>query len=109
VKGLFRQDPEHSFEDPRVSNKGSSVINLSQSFKLTSAQVDLLDRGLSFIPSHLMKKADRGSFLSDLGHFHAKVERAVFFGPREEGDVQIQIYQDHGLRNKIYPWTRSKL
>ncbi|XDV42480.1 hypothetical protein PO909_011135 [Leuciscus waleckii] len=36
-----------------------------------------------------MKKVDRGSLLADLGQFHAKVQRAVFFGPREETDVQI--------------------
>ncbi|CAM4507465.1 unnamed protein product [Leuciscus chuanchicus] len=43
-------------------------------------------------PRGLMKKVDKGSLLADLGQFHAKVQRAVFFGPREETDVQILLF-----------------
>lgn len=56
-----------------------SVVNLSQTFALTPAQHKLLDRGLSFIPSHLVKPHDRKGLSADLTQFHKRIQRAVFF------------------------------
>lgn len=75
---------------PLVNKK--SVIYLSQCFRFTPAQVRLLDRGLSFIPSHLIKTVDKGSLLADLGQFHAKMQRAVFFGPNTDTGFQSRPF-----------------
>lgn len=68
-----------------------SVINLSQVLKLTKAQFSLLDRGLSFIPSHLVKSGDKGAMLADLGQLHARVQKAVYFGS-ELGTAQLKPF-----------------
>lgn len=71
---LQRVTPQHTLLH-------KTVINLSQTLSLTPAQLQLLDKGLSFIPSHLVKPYDRGTLLADLGQFHKRIQRAVFFGP----------------------------
>lgn len=58
-----------------------SVINLSQIIQLSPAQFQLLDKGLSFISSSSVKLLDKGSIFADLGRFHLKIQRAIYFGP----------------------------
>lgn len=60
---------------------GTSVLNLSRTFQLSSAALAVLDKGLTFIPSHLVKSIERKRVLADLGQFFLKMKRAVFFGP----------------------------
>lgn len=112
-RGRFQQGPGFSFsflypcrkreeEEERNNHKKteqqkrrfnkSSIINLSQSLELTSAQSTLLDKGLSFIPSHLMRKTEKGLLLAELGDFHDRIQRAVFFGLREETGRQIRPF-----------------
>lgn len=62
----------------------NSVVNLAQVFQLSPAQFQLLDRELSFVPSFLVRPFDRGAVLADLGNFHKRMKRAVFFGPTSD-------------------------
>lgn len=55
------------------------MVSLSQTYDLSPAQLQLLDKGLSFIPLHLVFAF--GTLLADLGRFHMKVQRASYFGP----------------------------
>ncbi|MGL5565006.1 MAG: hypothetical protein ACRDC4_04675, partial [Plesiomonas sp.] len=63
-----------------------SVINLSQRLQLTPTQFSLLDRGLSFIPSHLVGSVDKASLLAELSQLHIRMQRAVYFDSSLEAE-----------------------
>ncbi|KAL2076761.1 hypothetical protein ACEWY4_027643 [Coilia grayii] len=66
-----------------------TIVNLSQTTKLTEPQVRLLSKGLSFIPSHLVKNTDRRQTLAELTRYHRRLKLASFFDQNEVMDGEI--------------------
>lgn len=60
----------------------NNIVNLSKNFTLTEAQISLLSRGLSFIPS--VNHLSRDDLEFDLQCFHRRLKLAAYFeGTRE--------------------------
>ena len=63
-----------------------TVINLSKSFTLTAAQTDLLNKGLTCIPSiqKQTKKQVRDALRIDLQDYHRHLKLAVYYQDKPE-------------------------
>ncbi|XP_013855711.1 uncharacterized protein LOC106511508, partial [Austrofundulus limnaeus] len=64
-----------------------NVVNLSQSFTLTSAQFTLLNRGLTFVPT---KGSNKNIFFQsqyDLQQYHRKIKLAVYHKENDNADI----------------------
>ncbi|KAK2808422.1 hypothetical protein Q5P01_000626 [Channa striata] len=61
---------------PRMSQ---NVIVLAENFKLSKAQFDLLNRGLTFIPTLDIHKDQKGRLQFDIQEYHRKIQLAVYF------------------------------
>ena len=64
----------------------NSVLNLSKTTKLSSAELSLLDKGMSFIPYHKVKKWDNKLGIHDLTRYHRRLKLAFFFEDDDNDD-----------------------
>lgn len=62
-------------EPPTTQN----VINLAKNFTPTQAQLDILNRGLSFIPTLNLGKGQRKQLRLDIQDYHRKLSLAIYF------------------------------
>lgn len=56
-----------------------NVVVLAQNFSLSEAQLNLLNRGLTFIPSIEIGKDHKEQFKFDLQNYHRKLQLALYF------------------------------
>lgn len=58
---------------------GQNVIVLAQNFQLTTAQYNLLNKGLSFIPTVAIHKNEKLQLEMDLQNYHRRIKLATYF------------------------------
>lgn len=76
-----------------ATQEGSkTVINLTRSFKLSSAQLALLNKGLNFIPTKGTNRHIREQSLSDMQQYHRKLKLAAYYEHARES-VQLPFIQ----------------
>lgn len=63
-----------------------NVIILANNFYPTKAQLDLLNKGLTFIPTVNIGKNQRNQLQLDIQNYHRKIKLAVFFKDDENND-----------------------
>lgn len=56
-----------------------NVIVLAKNFSPSKAQLDLLDRGLTFIPTIDLNKNQKNQLQLDVQHYHRKIKLATYF------------------------------
>lgn len=56
-----------------------NVIVLAKNFALSQAQYDLLNRGLTFVPSIDIGKYQKGQFQLDIQTYHRRIKLATYF------------------------------
>ena len=64
----------------------SSIINLSHYFKPDQHQIELLEKGLSFIPTLDIYKKQTNNLNKDLSDYHRRLKLAAHFGTERDQD-----------------------
>lgn len=58
---------------------GQTVINLTKNFQLTRAQFDLLNKGLTFVPTVGLDKNQKNQLQLDMQSYHRKLKLTAYF------------------------------
>lgn len=66
----------------------SGVINLSKHFKLSTAQRNLLNRGLNFIPAIGHNKDFKLQCKHDIQQYHRRIKLAIHYGEKSDAEPQ---------------------
>ena len=65
-----------------------NVIVLAENFSLSKPQWNLLNRGLTFVPTINLNKNQKLQFQWDLQNYHRKIKLATYFGKDKLQEVQ---------------------
>lgn len=61
--------------------EGQIIVNLSNTFTLTREQLQILYKGLTFVPIRDMGGHIRTPLMADLTEYHRRLKLASYFGP----------------------------
>lgn len=68
----------------REPPQNKTIINLSETHRLTAEQNSLLTKGLSFIPTSSITHFNKNDAIADVTNYHRKLKIAAYFGPPED-------------------------